>query len=308
MKSNQYFKLFSILLTVLLLTACADSSKTLSQISSQQQLSTVSDSHEDFQDQQGLVTLTTDFDQVHLKNQTVLYSAWGRFTKEGYEEPNLLQQQCCYVTADFSADQDSFETDLNMIISFNGEFIFKKIDTILQADADRITVGSLHSADLNGDGLDELVLNFSVGNGNTVTRIYKVTQDTIDVIFDFDEFNSYESNLIQKLGYSVSFIKNKKAVLSNSTVAQFKKEIDLSDQFLEEAFDRFGVLKEEDDLRDLYLQTIYECKIFPGETNEVFRFNSTLILGTGYFATVQTTVALTAENELKVLDALVLKT
>jgi len=250
--------------------------------------------------------LSVDIDQNKFSNQTIIYSAWGRFTQEGYAEKEMVRRQCCYITVNLNAVNNKYYTDLNMILVLTDELKVFPIDEIAITDFSRIVVGSLNAVDLDGDRLDEIVLNYACGNEATVTKIFKITDNKPDLIFDFFESNYTQSGLAKLLGYSVRFLKNKKCEIINS-FSTLRHEIDLSQIYTEDSFDKSNELKLKDDYRDVYIEDITECIVYTDNKNEYLCFKSMLTLNNSYLATVMTTIRMTEDHKLVVSNASVVK-
>ena len=100
-----------------------------------------------------------------------------------------------------------------------------------------VSSGSLYTADLDADGVDEIVYSGEcTGNGGTVACVYRVAADGIRLMFDAnDEAHAY--------GYTYTFAKGKKLLICNEQVS-YTAEQDLSGAFQADVFDADGLPKE----------------------------------------------------------------
>lgn len=99
-----------------------------------------------------------------------------------------------------------------------------------------VSSGSLYTADLDADGVDEIVYSGErTGNGGTVACVYRVAADGIRLMFDAnDEAHAY--------GYTYTFAKGKKLLICNEQVS-YTAEQDLSGVFQADVFDADGLPK-----------------------------------------------------------------
>ncbi|MCI8589091.1 MAG: hypothetical protein HFE77_00005 [Clostridiales bacterium] len=167
--------------------------------------------------------LHTDFPQLGLKNQRIYHITWGHF-KENTGQSSVII---------FSEEQteDVIFNKVFIAVDIEGEFLTYEVDVF---DVHVIQSGDLYAADLDDDGFDEIVYSGEISNnGETISRIYKIKDNQIELMEDLDEWEDIHTS---RYGYTYEFLGDKKVKIANQdTGDEWIK--DISDSF---AFDETG--------------------------------------------------------------------
>ena len=164
--------------------------------------------------------LSVNLPQIVRENQRLYYVGWGKLTEETYQDSVLILSDAQYL--------DIIQSNVYMVADIGGAFIIHELGTF---DKMALEEGNLTLADIDGDGIDEIIVHFEVsGNGGTITRVYKVENSSIILFSDLDEFDT---------GFTSEYENDYKLRISNKNTG-YSELLDISDLFIPDAFDENG--------------------------------------------------------------------
>ncbi|MCI8332184.1 MAG: hypothetical protein HFE78_05110 [Clostridiales bacterium] len=221
-------KLFILLLGILWLTSCTYNAGKMPQ-ESDPPLESSSESTNANTEEPFLLReyLHTDFPQLGLKNQRIYHMAWGYF---------MENTGSCAVTV-FSEEQPDNEifNKVFMVVDLNGEFLTFEMG---EFNFHVIQNGNLYTADINGDGFDEIIYSGEVsGNGGTISRIYQIKDKQIELMYDLNEWEDIKTS---KYGYTYEFLEGCRLEIKNELVG-YSVIQDISEYMSPAFFDEKGM-------------------------------------------------------------------
>ncbi|PKM62084.1 MAG: hypothetical protein CVU97_06355 [Firmicutes bacterium HGW-Firmicutes-21] len=182
--------------------------------------------------------LLVDLPQIQKENQRLYYVEWGKLTEESYGDSVLILSDSQY--------SDIVQSNVYMVADIGGSFFMHELGTF---DKMVLQAGNLALADIDGDGVDEIIVHFEVsGNGGTITRIYKVINGSIILFSDLDEFDT---------GFTSEYENDFKLLISNK-YTEFTKLLDISGLFIPDAFDENGRAVLDD---NIYTDPFLSCEV-----------------------------------------------
>ncbi|MCL2503620.1 MAG: hypothetical protein FWE94_03300 [Coriobacteriia bacterium] len=177
-----------------------------------------------------------DLPKVGLKDIAIGETAEGRFSTVNSTSPRFVHLLCDYAEdGENSTYHDSF-----LAVETDSKILFKD----LSSDNDSGSYGdTLYARDVNGDGIDEIIVQQTVGMtggaGQHLSRIFKVADDEIQEIF-----NSLTANL-DDAGYDTGFssiLQDGFKLEVQNRFTGYSKTLDLSskEQYIGVYFDETG--------------------------------------------------------------------
>lgn len=116
-----------------------------------------------------------------------------------------------------------------MAVDIQGKLITRTIGIF---DKMVIQNGTLFLVDLDNDGNDEILLNFEIaGNGATITQVFKVENQEINLLIDLSDYDT---------GYSSKYQIGRKLLIEN-TDTSYSYSFDISNLFADDFFDEQGL-------------------------------------------------------------------
>ena len=171
--------------------------------------------------------LRVDLPQLGKNNQNIYHVQWGEFSGQPGRD-------CAVVLAD-GQDDDARQTEVYLLVDLDGKFSVYELGMF---DQHVIPSGNLYAADLDDDGVDEIVYSGEfTGNGGTVAHVYKVTNGQIQLMYDA---SAHDDISVSKYGYTYEFLEGKRLAIKNEAVG-YRAEQEISDLFASEYFNEAGL-------------------------------------------------------------------
>lgn len=213
--------------------------------------------------------LRVDIPQLQKKNQRLYYVESGQLSKTSYSDSVYI----------FSSEQytNNLQSDVYMIADVGRKYIVQDLET---SDKMVIQNGMLSLSDIDGDGIDEIIVHFETsGNGGTITRIYKVKDESIVLLANLDTFDT---------GFRSEYENGYKMKISNKDTG-YVTTLDVSKMFISDAFDEKGKVVTKD---DIFVKPFSSCEV--KEENKSSKFDlycsQIVTLGGTYIGNAYTTL------------------
>lgn len=226
--------------------------------------------------------LCVDLPQLGKTNQRVYHTAWGHLVDEPRIDEVLL----------ISNEQtEAIQSDVYLIADIGGNFLvydFGKWDTTV------FDSGSVFTADLDGDSIDEIIVNFEVTtNGYTLFDIFKVNNGSLELIQNLDENLDF---------FRGEYIKGRKFRIYCDSIG-FSCDVDISYCF-DEFFDSDGVALIPEEIPYIQLFMTHSCTLLESEDKCDFVCSASVKTTVGYLGTMNMTFSYDEiEKMMKLSDA-----
>ena len=179
--------------------------------------------------------MTVNVPELGLKNLIIGSKEEGKVTTYKHTLPVYIFHDYCY-------GSDSIYHDSYLAVVTESKILFYDLSSDRGSNGD-----SLYLCELDGDGLDEIILHQCVGMtggaGSYISRIFKVINNEIIEIFNSPDYNgSIEDGVSFDTGFAAVLKNGFKMEIKNKFTG-YKKTLDLSAKkeiYLDAFFDKYG--------------------------------------------------------------------
>lgn len=198
--------------------------------------------------------------QLQKENQRLYYLQWGKLSESTFDD-------CVFILSD-TQYTDVIQSDYYMVAYVGGNYLIQELGTF---DNMVVQNGNLYLADMDGDGVDEIIIHFEVsGNGATITRIYKAADNSIVNVANLDDFD---------IGFVSEFENGYKLKISNEFTG-YVQDIDIKQWFSADYFDATGKSISQD---EIFLRPFSTCNAKDTDEDGIFElFCSQEVILEGY--------------------------
>lgn len=175
--------------------------------------------------------------QFQKERQRIYYVEWGKLTKTS-------ENDSVYIFSEMQ-DAEDIQTLIYMVVEANGQLMIQEL-----GNSDKMVIqnGNVFLADMDGDAIDEIIVHFEIsGNGGTITRVYKVDNDAIELFADLNQFDTGFQSMYEP-GYKLR-------VFNRFTQSVYF--VDIANWFSEDAFDEKGLALVKENIE---IRPFYSCK------------------------------------------------
>lgn len=186
--------------------------------------------------------MTVDLPEAGLSNLTICCAENGSFN---HSSESTSQKNMVYILCDYTVSDNMYHIPY-LIVELNDEVLIKDLTEANEYNGSYDD--SLFVADVDGDKIDEIVIQQTVGmsggSGSYFSRIFKVNGDNIEEIFTSISKDSDNSWSVWDTGFTSEFLNGRKLKITNKFTG-YSATVDISQRYSADFFDMNGKGKTE---------------------------------------------------------------
>lgn len=182
--------------------------------------------------------MRVDLSEAGLSNLTIGCVENGYITKDNRMEQKKMP---IYILCDYTISNDMYHIPY-LVVVLSDKVLIKDLT---DQDANNGSYSdTLYIADVDGDGIDEIIVQQTVGMsggaGSYLSRVFKVEEEKIREIFTSVLQESSDADwTVWNTGFTSEFLNDYKLRISNEAV-NYRTTIDISNRYAAEFFDQDG--------------------------------------------------------------------